>query len=430
MSIQTPRRGFPFLHWAWLGLLVLLAGCAALAPEPERERHRQAGLAIQAVYEAALPELPPNKQRHYAQRLYRITGDDRYLELNREYGQRLLQQLDEEIAGLADPGHAAERSREIVEAYSQRTAKQRARRKMLADWGEIAFAKQLLFRLVQAEYHGLLPEIENLERAREYLAGVDWRPFFVDPEVMRIYAAQVANQVMFLHQLGIADLRREVVEAFRRQYPAGSTRQLSEQEYRNKLYGMTHFVIAASRYYQQRVDAEEFAWVLEAFERDIEGILARATEDIQAEVALSFLLAGREEHPVVNRVSDALVAAIDPAAGMIPSPSGSTDLARGEHRNVLAIMVLRWPETLYAGPHLSVSGSLHEQVMRLSPRIAAGEAWRPRVEEKAAALCVDKVASTLHASPFRPAAGRCRRPPSGHGSRSGRRPAGSSTLIS
>lgn len=355
MRGQAPRRGFPFLHWAWLGLLALLVGCAAFAPELERERHRQAGLAIQAVYEAALPELPPGKQRHYAQRLYRLTGDDRYLELNREYGRRLVQQLDEEIAGLADPGHAAERSREIVEGYPQRTAKRRARREMLAEWGEIAFARQLLFRLAQAEYHGLLPEIENLERAREYLAGVDWRPFLVDPEVMRIYAAQVANQVMFLHQLGIVDLRREVVDAFRRQYPAGSAGQLSKEEYLNKLYGMTHFVIAASRYYQQRVDAEEFAWVLEAFERDIESILARATEDIQAEVALSFLLAGREDHPVVGRVRDALVAAMDPTAGMIPSPSGGIDLTRGEHRNVLAIMVLCWWGTLYPGPDLAAA---------------------------------------------------------------------------
>ncbi|MDI5983423.1 DUF3541 domain-containing protein [Halomonas sp. M4R5S39] len=357
MTIQASRRGSPLLRWAWLGLLTLLVGCAGFAPELERERHRQAGLAIQAVYEAALPELPPGKQRHYAQRLYRLTGDDRYLELNREYGRRLMRQLDEEIAGLAEPGHAAARSREIVEGYPQRTAKRRARREMLADRGEIAFARQLLFRLVQADYHGLLPEIENLERAREYLAGVDWRAFFVDPEVMRIYAAQVANQVMFLQQLGIVDLRREVVDAFRRQYPAGSAEQLSEEEYLNRLYGMTHFVIAASRYYQQRVDAEEFAWILEAFEREIEDILARATEDIQAEVALSFLLAGREDHPVVGRVRDALAAAVDPAAGMIPSPSGGTDLARGEHRNVLAIMVLRWPGMLYPGPDLFPAGS-------------------------------------------------------------------------
>ncbi|WP_409229492.1 DUF3541 domain-containing protein [Halomonas sp. PAR7] len=35
---------------------------------------------------------------------------------------------------------------------------------------------------------------------------------------------------------------------------------------------------------------------------------------------------------------------------MIPSPDGSTDLEGGEHRNVLAIMVLGWQGRLYTGP--------------------------------------------------------------------------------
>ncbi len=329
-------------------LMLLLAGCTALATEAERQRHEQAGLAIQAVYEAALPELPLGKQRHYAQRLYRLTGEARYLGPNRDYVRRLRGWLERDLAALADPDYAARRSRELVEAYSQRTAKQRARREMFAEWGEMIFARQLLFRLTQAHYYGLLPALEDHERGLAYLASVDWHTFLTDPDVLGIYAAQVANQVHYLHQLGIADLRREVTEAFRQRYPPGSAATLDRTEYRNRLYGMTHFVIAASRYYQQPVSAEEFAWVLEAFEADIEAILARATEDILAEVALSFLLAGREAHPVVSRVRDALVAAVDPRAGIIPSPQGSLDLESGEHRNVLAIMVLRWPGRLHA----------------------------------------------------------------------------------
>ncbi|TFH86927.1 DUF3541 domain-containing protein [Billgrantia azerbaijanica] len=345
-------------HGAWgllLAWLVLLAGCAALEPTPvesERDGQRQAGLAIQAVYDAALPELPPAKRRHYAQRLYRITGEARYVPPNRAYGHRLVARLEADIAGLAAPGYVAKRSHEIVLDYPQRTEKQRARRALLAEWGEIPFARRLLFRLVQAEYHGLLPAVAGHERALDYLAGVDWARFLTDPAVLRVYAAQVANYVHFLHQLGVADLREPVVAAFRRQYPPGSAAGLDDLEYRNYLYGMTHFVIAASRYYQRRVTAETVDWVLQTFAREFEAIRARATEDIQAEVALSFLLAGRDDHPVVARLREALVAAIDPASGIIPSPEGSTDLVDGEHRNVLAIMVLRWPGRLHPGPRL------------------------------------------------------------------------------
>ncbi|PMR74438.1 DUF3541 domain-containing protein [Billgrantia endophytica] len=339
-------------------LFSLLVGCAALQPELERERHREAGLAIQAVYDAALPDLPPAKQRHYAQRLYRISAEPDYLPFSHDHGQRLLSKLAADIEGLAEPGHAAARSRDIIDDYPLRTRKQRARHAMLEEWGEIAFARQLLFRLVQANYYGLLdsPALHGRERAFRYLAGVEWERFLTDPHVMRIYAAQVANQAYFLHDLDIMDLRDEVTTAFRRQYPAESVASLGRDEYHNMLYGMTHFVIAASRYYQQWVDPRAYAWILDRFEQDIERILVDATEDIQAEVALSFLLAGQDDHDVVIRVRDVLVEAIDPRAGIIPSPTGSVDLDGGEHRNVLAILVLRWPGRLYSGPDLSTLG--------------------------------------------------------------------------
>lgn len=340
------------LAWFALGLLALQLSACALQPSDgdPADRHRQAAALIRATYDAALPELPASKRRHYAQRLYRLTGEPRYLAENHDYMARLQARLESEVATLAVPGRTEALARESVDGYPRRTEKQRARAAMLADWGEIAYARGLLFRLVQAHYHGILEEISGHERALDYLGELPWEAFLTDPEVLRVYAAQVANQVHYLHQLGVVDLRAEVEAAFRRRYPPERVEGLDNREYRNWLYGLTHFVIAASRYYQQRVDAEAHAWVLAAFESDPERILREATEDIQAEVALSFLLARQEEHPLVERVRDALVAALDRESDMIPSPAGSTDPALGEHRNVLAIMVLGWQGRLHPGP--------------------------------------------------------------------------------
>ncbi|BBI63202.1 hypothetical protein HSBAA_45080 [Vreelandella sulfidaeris] len=128
----------------------------------------------------------------------------------------------------------------------------------------------------------MLPALEDQERALGYLAKIDWAAFLTDPAVIGIYAAQVANQAYFLHQLGVMDLRREVEAAFRRHYPPDRVAGLDDAEYRNWLYGLTHFVIADSRYYQRKVDPEVHAWVLEALERETADILARATADIQS----------------------------------------------------------------------------------------------------------------------------------------------------
>ncbi|MDX5435040.1 MAG: DUF3541 domain-containing protein [Halomonas sp.] len=339
---------------SWLALLLLawLAGCATPLVSPTFDE-KATGQAIQAVYEAALPGLPQDKQRHYAQRLYRISGDPRYLSIMETHGRLLLGQLERDIAGLEEPGYAAERAREVVANYPQRTAKQRARKAMLAEWGEIAFGRQLLFRLMQADYYGLLDAVPQRHLAFGYLAGLEWQRFLTDPQVIRIYAAQVANQAWFLHQLGIVDLREEMLEAFRGVYPTAAVAALGEADYNNRLYGMTHVVIADSRYYQRWVETEPHAWILDAFAAESERILAEATEDILAEVALTFLLTGYEGHPLVARIRQRLVEAVDPQAGIIPSTRGGSDLARGEHRNVLAIMVLTWPGQLHPGPDLS-----------------------------------------------------------------------------
>lgn len=356
-----PRTPAVLVTWLMVALLSL-AGCSLQQRDFQQSEQGldQAAVAgaIRENYEAALPDLPRSKQRHYAQRLYRITGDARYLPLNRDYGHRLVGRIREEIKALDTPGHAERRAREKVAAYPTGSEKQRRRKRMLAEWGEIAYAKSLAFDLTQAKYHGLLNEADlpGHQRALDYLASVDFRTFLLDSDVMAVYAAQVANLVYYLEDLGVTDLREEVITAFRHQYPPRRDPGLSTAEYRNKIYGMTHFVIAASDYYQQPVSAEEFRWVLDEFAASLDRILADTKEDIYTEVGISFLLAGEEDHPAVTRLQDALVEAYDPGARMVPSEQGGTDLASGEHRNVLAIMLLDWPETLYTGPAISIGG--------------------------------------------------------------------------
>lgn len=338
---------------SWLLAALWLSGCATQTPAlPDPEA--TAG-AIRSHYERALVDLSQSQQRHYAQRLYRITGNERYLPLNRAYGERLKQRLGREIAALDASGHARRQAKKIVADYSTGSAKKRRRKRMLSQWGDIPYAKKLAFDMVQANAYGLLNEddLPGYGRALDYLKRVDFSAFLTDPAVMSIYAAQVANLTYSLHELCIVDLRDDVITAFRQQYPPARNAALSRAEYRNKIYGMTHFIIAASRYYQAPVKAQAFDWALDEFAAELEPIVARTKEDIYTEVGISFLLAGRTEHPAVEQLQNALLQAYKPAARMIPAEDGSTGLAHGEHRNVLAIMLLNWPERLYPGPVLS-----------------------------------------------------------------------------
>jgi hypothetical protein len=74
-----------------------------------------------------------------------------------------------------------------------------------------------------------------------------------------------------------------------------------------------------------------------------------------------FLLAGLDDDPVVKKARAAIARAVDKKHGMIPSVSGDFDFAYGEHRNVLAIMLLDW-RAPYIGPNVSSDPKLFKQL--------------------------------------------------------------------
>nr|WP_081960776.1 DUF3541 domain-containing protein [Nitrincola sp. A-D6] len=152
--------------------------------------------------------------------------------------------------------------------------------------------------------------------------------------------------------VGVVDLRDAFIQRFQDIYPPSGDADLSRAEWHNKIYGMTHIVIAASRYYQDTLSPDSFAWITDYFIDQLPRLLDTATEDILAEVGISLALTGQLSHPAVASIRQSLITAYDTEVRMIPSPSGSTDFARGEHRNVLALMLLIWPDQLYTGPHI------------------------------------------------------------------------------
>jgi hypothetical protein len=313
---------------------------------------RDIGTEIRDNYESSLSGLPLSERQHFSLRMYRITGDERYLPAIRAHARRNARALRRDIDNLQTPGYALDQAADIVSRYPDDTEKSRLRKKLLAKSGEIAFAKSLLYDVYQARDLGLIgqPPLEDITPAMAYLQQIDWRGFWLAPETMRIYTAQSANQIYYLYHLGIVDLRAQLDEAFREHFPDDYDGRLSELEYENKIYGLTHIIIAHSDYYQAFVDRSQFDWIYAYFENNIDSILRRTKADIYAEVALCFLLAGERKHPVVARVKRVLEAEYDELAEMIPSDETGTDLEHGEHRNTMVIMMYDWPKTLHKGP--------------------------------------------------------------------------------
>ncbi|MEW6997126.1 DUF3541 domain-containing protein [Colwelliaceae bacterium BS250] len=302
---------------------------------------------IKMTFENNLYQLPPRTQGHYGIRLYRMTGDKKYLPAALYDYYVVSDRMHTIVPYLNDAGYITKRSKHLTDAMSNGT-RGKARRKALQKFPEFIFyADELLRYSSRLDAFG----VELPDSVINTLKGYDFLPGLTDKTMIRAWAAQLANYVYWLKQLGIADYSKQYKKAFIAAYPDSEDDQLSKWHFRNKLYGLTHFIFAASGYYQHYVSTNEFGWILNYFENNKKRVLHDATDDITAEVGISYLLMQKKNHPLVTETKDRLVAAFNIEAGMVPSVSGKVNLASGEHRNVLTYMLFTWPEQMTEGPY-------------------------------------------------------------------------------
>jgi hypothetical protein len=314
---------------------------------------------LRATFEPALFSFSPGIQKHYAVRMYRVTGDQRYVYPVIFNLFTFLNKLRYDSRGLNDATYRQERARQVIDhEFNLGATNPEKRRAGLTKGGDVAFYLMLAKNLNALHEYNLIgarvfPEstrlVEALKQQKDKLTA-----FLLDGELMKTSGAQLVNYVYYLYVLDVVDIRKQYLDGLEQALMQGKPDQeLSSGEYIEKVYGLTHVILAASGYFQHNVDRTEFAWILDYFEKNIETIIARTKPDVYAEVGLSFLLAGYgQDNHALRRVQEQIVSDIDQDKGMILSVKGSSDLRSGEHRNVLAIMLLDWPESLTPGPDL------------------------------------------------------------------------------
>ncbi len=345
-----------FIRWlSPVASLLLVAMCVGYCPTINaKDIYARIAGEIRTGFESSLHTLDPDIQRHYAVRIYRTTGDTSLIYPILFDVSLTIDQLERDLDSLGDPDYCEQRTAGLFQPFSRNTRKAQMRGEVLKKWeGELIYLNVLTqtnklfeYGLDSSRFSGLF------ERAKQVVAAHNFAPFLLDTAVVRVFAPQAVNYVYYLQALGAADFRdsyRAVVESV---FPDSLDRNLDADEFGDKLYALTHIVLAASCYYQEWVDSSAYGGITSYFAARSRRILQEATPDIIAEVGLCFCLTRQEQNPLVDACRKAIVKAYDAKNRMIPSVLGNTDLAQGEHRNVLAVMLLAWPKRLYAGPNL------------------------------------------------------------------------------
>lgn len=342
------------LTLAFIAHAIVLAAPVGGAQETPADRFAQTAQLIRATYEAQLFTLRLSRQSHYGLRMYRQTTDARYAPLIWLDMARVASRLNYFSVEVSSPGQIAAYNQQRMAQYAERSGSRSQKRyQAMKSMPEYLYVStDLLRRMARLDEYGLKHKDDAV--FREIIRSQDFRRYVTDTDMIRSWAAQLANQAFRLRQLGEQDVVEPFISAFRETYPDSADAALSRDELENKIYGMTHIVLAASECYQYPVREADFQWVFDYFRRNIDTILAGTRADVIAEVGISFLLAGLESDPVVGKTREAIHAAVNREAGLVPSVTGSVSLSHGEHRNVLAIMLLDW-----RGPH--AAPRLHTQ---------------------------------------------------------------------
>jgi hypothetical protein len=338
-----------------IAVLFCLFTAASIQSKSLEEKSKIIVGAISQKYEFQLPNLDPSIKKHYAVRKYRITGDSSYIPFIIEDLNITLTTLQNDSQHFSDSIYISQREQELFEKMNQKTRKGKLRRALFKDNRKMLFYLNFLYNTNTIADYNLDKSISKnlLESCLLQLKQIDYHTFLTDTTTLRVYAAQAVNYVYYLQQLKITDFRDDYINVFQQIFPDSLDSKLSNKEFRDKIYGLTHFIISASRYYQEPVDSIRFKWIFQYFDKNIKKILKKCTPDIIAEVGICYKLAGYQNHKPLLRCIKKVIKSFNKKHSMILSPKGNSDISKGEHRNILAIMLLSWGDSLYQGPDLS-----------------------------------------------------------------------------
>ncbi|MGF1872995.1 DUF3541 domain-containing protein [Photobacterium indicum] len=318
------------------------ATSSSVEPYAVTSTFQQDANMIRDTYESQLYTLPAFKSGHYGLRMYRQTLDSKYNAAVWSDMARVASRLNKFATEVHTPEQIAAYSQQRIDGYldekDERSKLRYAATKNMPEY--LYLGVDLLGSMARANEYGLKHRED--EKLRNVIERYDFKKYATNEAMIKAWAAQIANQVYWLRQLGEQDVVDDFIMAFKKAYPDNQDSQLSAYQFGNKIYGLTHIIFAASEYYQHPIKEQDYQWIFDYYRQNIDTIIERAKEDVIAEVGINFLLAGLDNDPVVLKTRKVIQNAINREHGLVPSVSGGVGLLDGEHRNTLAIMLLDW----------------------------------------------------------------------------------------
>lgn len=314
--------------------------------------NQQIAQQVRAFYLNRLYRLSPKGARHFCLRLYRLHQDDTVLMPLKIYYGLNKYRWTTALKKINNPQYRIKEEQRLLKCCATFSKPQRERAKYYRQNPGVLFNEYYLERLFFARSLNLHQGVfaPYFKRGINYFKKINYAKYLWTPESLEYDNYFAANTVYYLQDLKIIDLEKEFISAWKKHF--FSARDEEKHQYWNKIYGLTHIILAASRYYQKFVSPKKYAWIIKYFEAHIDEILKTAHLDIIAEVGLCLLLAKQKKSPALRKIRAHLRSKYNPKYGYFTLKQNK-NIRICAHTNIIAYMTLVGFEQLYKGPDLS-----------------------------------------------------------------------------
>ncbi len=316
--------------------------------------HANIGEQILKEYQSKLYSMPVTHQEHFAFRMYALTGKEEYINPIINYLYLLGDRYRYLYKNLENNLVIEVENKRLLSVTDSDTEKTKRRIEKSLKFPRIAYYLNLLILTHKIYFYHMeaTPLFPNTVKVIKVLKikKEDFKQFILDEENIKTYGAQLINYVYYLYDLGVVDLRKAYTQKFKSIFPDNEDAQLSDLDYSSKIYGMTHFILSESRYYQQQLKPNSFNWIKTYFKNHIGEIIARTEYDVIVEVGICLMLIPDRDLQTINKIKAYLINSYNKNYHMLPNKEHSFDLTKGEHRNILTIMLFIWPDKLTPVP--------------------------------------------------------------------------------
>nr|WP_269809273.1 DUF3541 domain-containing protein [Enterovibrio nigricans] len=178
--------------------LIIMTACA-FSSSPQQD-----AAMIKKTYDSNLSELSVYQLGHYGLRMYRQTQDDDYQAAVWADMARIASRLNDYSVSISSIEDVKRLGTIRLEKYYSGDSERDALRRRAAVGREeyLVLGAGLISSMARANEYGL--KHRNDDKLREILSWYDFHDYVTDPEMIRAWAAQLANQVYWLNQLGEA----------------------------------------------------------------------------------------------------------------------------------------------------------------------------------------------------------------------------------